>query len=213
MKNVLISLFGLLTITIITIGGIFLLISNYQLVFAQNSSFVELSQDETRATNLYFSIKPLDTWIYQEYSDTAMVNWMGFGPLNAINLWPVELNNVADSNKTSLLAEFKQNEAYTIKNAPISNYVKFIIDNNSEYFGFSPDLNTTIDDEPAVRLTGIVSDAPDLENKQLLGWKNHIYVTLHKNDAYFFSLFGDPKSFDKYLPEFEQMIKTVKWIE
>ena len=40
-----------------------------------------------------------------------------------------------------------------------------------------------------------------------------MYLTLHNNNAYSFSVFGDPKILDQYLPEFEQMLKTIKWID
>jgi hypothetical protein len=39
------------------------------------------------------------------------------------------------------------------------------------------------------------------------------YVTQHDNYAYSFSIFGDLKSFDRYLPEFEEMVKTIKWVK
>ena len=56
-------------------------------------------------------------------------------------------------------------------------------------------------------------DIPKWKEQQEVGWKQHVYLTLHNNYAYFFSLFGDPKSFDKYLPEFEQMLQTIKWVD
>jgi hypothetical protein len=43
-----------------------------------------------------------------------MANLMGFGPNNAINLWPSELDG-SEINKTSLLAEFKQDGVQAIK--------------------------------------------------------------------------------------------------
>lgn len=39
-------------------------------IFAQSSSYFESLQDETRATTLYFSIKPLDNWAYQNVDYT-----------------------------------------------------------------------------------------------------------------------------------------------
>ena len=198
-------------ITVTITIGIFLLVTfiTNQTIFAE--TYMDLATDDERAINLYFSIKPLDTWIYEEYSKTAMAKWLGSGPANAIDLWPSELD-LSDTNKTSLRAELTQNEYYTLKNAPLSNYVNFIIENNLD-LGFSPDLNTTIDGEPAVRLTAIMPDIPKWKEQQEVGWKQHVYLALHNNNAFFFSFFGDPKSFDKYLPEFEQMIRSIKWVE
>ena len=115
---------------IIIVAEIFLLIllATNQIIFAE--TYTDLIGDDTRATNFYFSIKPLDTWIYQEYSNSAMANLMGFGPNNAIALWPSELDG-ADLNKTALLAEFKQDESYTLKNAPLSSYARYIIEQYS----------------------------------------------------------------------------------
>ena len=106
-------------ITITIIIGIFLLVTfiTNQTIFVE--TYMDLVRDDERATNFYFSIKPLDTWIYEEYSNSVMVDFMGFGLKNAINLWPSQLD-LSDTNKTSLLAEFKQDESYTIKNAPLS---------------------------------------------------------------------------------------------
>jgi hypothetical protein len=60
---------------------------------------------------------------------------------------------------------------------------------------------------------GIIIDKPDQQTKQFVGWKILEYLTQYDDYAYSFTLFGDPKSFDNYLPEFEQMIKTIKWID
>jgi hypothetical protein len=161
---------------------------------------------------LYFSIKPLESWIYNEYSNSAMADWMGFGPSNAIKLWPSELDGT-DSNATSLIAQFTQDESYTLKNAPLSKYAKYIIGEYSNGNFSIISNNTTIDGEQTIKLIGEIMDKPDLQTKQFVGWKTLMYLTQKNNNAYSFSVFGDPKSFDKYLPEFEQMIKTIKWID
>jgi hypothetical protein len=140
-----------------------------------------------------------------------MAQWMGFGPNNAINLWPAELDG-ADTNKTSLLAEFKQDESYTLKNAPLSSYTKYKIEQFSHTDYSIVSNNTTIDGKQAIKLMGIIIDKLGQQTKQFVGWKILEYLTQYDYYAYSFTLFGDPKSFDKYLPEFEKMVKTIKWV-
>ena len=204
MKNVLISLFGLLTITIIIIGGIFLLISNYQLVFAQNSSLFELSQDETRATTLYFSIKPLDNWAYQNV-DYTPPNFFGFQTNNAVEMFPNEFDNM--SMVYGLIA---QDGFYTMKNSKLDHYIKYKMDN--------PNLNNItgskllskedfdINGTKAIKLTYDNTDSI---------YKLALYLMQHNKENYLAYYRADKTNnlFDKYLPEFEQMIKTIKWIE
>ena len=74
---------------ILTIG--IFSISN-QNVFAQ--SMLELLQDETRATTLYFSIKPLDNWAYQNV-DYTPANFFGFTTNNAVEMFPNEFDNMS----------------------------------------------------------------------------------------------------------------------
>jgi hypothetical protein len=192
--------------------GMFLLIplATNQIIVAE--TYTELLGDDSRATNFYFSIKPLDTWIYQEYSNSAMAQLMGFGPNNAIYLYPANLEG-ADQNKTSLIAEFKQDESYTLKNAPLTSYVKYYIDQYSNVDFSIVSNNTTIEGKPAVKLIGMIIDKPGLENKNLVGWKTVLYLTQHDDYYYAFGAVGDPQSFEKYVPEFEQMVKTVKWVD
>lgn len=199
-------------IIISIILGIFLsvLLVTNQTIFAE--TYMNLVSDDERVTNLYFSIKPLDTWIYQEYSNSAMANFIGFSPANAIKLWSIELDG-ADTNKTSLLAEFKEDESYSLKNAPLYSYAKYIIKENPYTDLSIVSSNTTIEGQQTIKLIGVMLDKPDIQTKQFVGWKILYYLVQHDNKSYSFILFGDPKSFDKYVPEFEKMVKTIKWVD
>ena len=115
MKYVSISLFVVLTV----IGGGILSISNHQIVFAQNSSYFELSQDETRATTLFFSIKPLDNWAYQNV-DYNPANFFGFTTNNAVEMFPNKFDNM--SMVYGLIA---QDGYYKMKNTNLDHYVKY----------------------------------------------------------------------------------------
>ena len=45
------------------------------------------------ASTLYFTMQPLDNWMHQTYSDTVIAEFMNFGPVNTIQLSPVELDD------------------------------------------------------------------------------------------------------------------------
>lgn len=53
-----------------------------------------MSQDETRATTLHFSIKPLDNWAYQNVG-YAPDNIFGWEPNNAVEMFPNEFANMS----------------------------------------------------------------------------------------------------------------------
>ena len=164
------------------------------------------------ASTLYFTIQPLDNWMYQTYSNTAMAEFMNFGPVNAIQLSPVELED--ENNKTSLVGDFTQNEKYSFKNSPLTHYEKYLLKDyiSPQYWNvIKNENNYTIDGEKTLRIIGN-SNNTTVEDS-FKDSKFVFYATLHDNSAYLFSLFGDSKSFDKYLDEFEQMVKSIKWVD
>ena len=202
MKYVLISLFVVLTV----IGGGILSISNHQIVFAQNSSYFELSQDETRATTLFFSIKPLDNWAYQNV-DYNPANFFGFQSNNAVEMFPNEFDN--SSQVYGLIA---QDGYYTMKNTNLDQYVKDKMNdpnlkniNGSKLLSKEEDTNNLINGTKIIKLT---YDDPNSVYKlalYLLQYNKDNYVMVYRADK-------TTNLFDKYLPEFEKMIKTIKWI-
>ena len=189
------------------IGGILLIISNHQLVFAQNSSYFELSQDETRATTLYFSIKPLDNWAYQN-ADYNPANFFGFQSNNAVEMFPNEFDNMS-----MVYGMIAQDGYYTMKNTNLDQYVKYKMNdpnlkyiNGSKLLSKEEDTNNLINETKVIKLT---YDDPNSMSKLAL------YLFQHNKDNYvtYYRADKTPNLFDKYLPEFEQMIKTIKWIE
>jgi hypothetical protein len=87
---------------------------------------------QEKVENAYFSLKIPDTWTYVEVSDTAMADFLGRGPGNAIYLAPSEFANLlAESNEKdnsvkeemqqdgSVLSTFRQDTTYNLKNAPL----------------------------------------------------------------------------------------------
>ena len=172
-------------------------------IYAQNSSYFELSQDETRATTLYFSIKPLDNWAYQNV-DYTPPNIFGLQSNNAVEMFPNEFDN--SSKVYGLIA---QDGYYQMKNTKLDQYVKYKMNNpglvniNGSKLLSKEDFD--INGTKAIKLT---YDDPDSEYKLIL------YLMQHNKENFVAYYRADEVNlFDKYLPEFEQIIKTIKWIE
>ena len=162
-------------------------------------------EDETRATTLYFSIQPLDNWAYQNV-DYNPPNFFGFTTNNAIEMFPNEFDNMS-----MVYGVIAQDGYYTLKNAKLSHYVKYKMDNpNLENINGSKLLSKQ-DVTNLVHGTKIVKLIYDDPNSM---YKLVLYLMQHNKDNYVAYYRADKINlFDKYLPEFEQMIKTIKWID
>jgi hypothetical protein len=92
-----------------------------------------------------------------------------------------------------------QDWMYDIKNAPFDVYLE-------DKIGYTPRQNLTIDNEPAVRISvnGIES---------FNGTKMVQYLIWHDKKPYALEYKATVKDFEKYLPEFEQIVKTFKFRE
>ena len=140
------KLFLSILITNLAVGLFF--ISN---VYAQGND--EDVDEEEEAETLYFSMKPLDNWIYESYSDSHAAELMGFGPSNAISLFPNVFDVETINEGTGVSSKFKQDSKYSVKNAPLNHYVKSEVKQKT---GMNVTLqeNTTIDGEEAIKVHG-----------------------------------------------------------
>jgi len=164
--------------------------------------------------NPYFSLKP-DNWTYIEYSHTPEATTTGFGPGNSIWLTPSEFSDILlslDFEKYSkkiedggVIAVFAQDTDYRIKNAPLESYVKYQIDNFG-ILNITSQEYTTVGNEKAIRL-----DANELANFGN-NTKGALYVVMHDEQPYAISFIGNEKNYEKYLPEFEQMVKSLRFV-
>ncbi len=193
----------LLALLSTTLIGIFLvpgIISNP--IFAQNSSYFELSEDETRATTLHFSIKPLDNWAYQN-AGYAPDNIFGWKPNNAVEMFPNEFVNMS-----MVYGMIAQDGYYNVKNAGLEHYVNYKrVIPDLKYIEESKLLSTeeiNINGTKTIKLTYY-------DPKSM--YKIALYLLQHNKDNYVIYYRADTDLFNEYLPEFEQMIKTIKWIE
>jgi hypothetical protein len=92
---------------------------------------------------------------------------------------------------------------YPIYNAPFDVYVKYELDEQNAMKVMSKE-NVTIDGEPAVK---IYADGID----SLSGIKIVEYLVMHEKEPYVMSYVANVKDYEKYLPQFEQMVKTFKF--
>ena len=196
----------LLITSIFSLFGLFLTLNNCDnLVFAQNSSYFELSQDDTRATTLYFSIKPLDNWAYQNV-DYNPANFFGFTTNNAVEMFPNKFDNM--SMVYGLIA---QDGYYTMKNTNLDHYVKYKMNDPNLKNITGSNLLSKEEDVNLINGTKVIKLTYDDPNSV---YKLALYLFQHNKDNYVMYYKADKNNlFDKYLPEFEQMIKTIKWIE
>ncbi|HEY7228078.1 MAG TPA: PsbP-related protein [Nitrososphaeraceae archaeon] len=100
-------------------------------------------------------------------------------------------------------ASFKQDSSYGIKNAPFDVYVKHKIDEQDGMKVTSKE-NGTVDNEAAVKILGDgINTFSGIKFVQYLVW--------HDNKPYALAYMANVKDYEKYLPQFEQMVKTFKF--
>jgi hypothetical protein len=171
-----------------------------------NSVFGQNNNTTTNEETLSFSIEIPDDWIYEEYSDFAATQLLGFGPVNAINLTPNELYDDVINNKSGVWGTFKQDTHYGLKNAPLERYEKYQIE-RQETMKVTSVEKSIIDGEKAFKIYADGIMEPDLGHKILE------YIVIHKNEPYFIGYEGDVKNYKKYLSTFEQIVKSFKFID
>jgi PDZ domain len=183
---------------------IFLLSFSFTPVFAGGGETV---------ANKYFSINMPDSWAYTE-SFTPQANNIIFGPVNNIHLTPSEFSDlllITSKDKFrdkiqdgGVFSFFRQDTEYPIKNAPLESYVKYQIDN----YGIMNILTqeyTTVGKEKAVRIYTNETTAYGNTNIAL-------YFVMHDNEPYYIGYEADEKNYEKYLPEFELMVKSFRFV-
>jgi hypothetical protein len=170
----------------------------------------------TNVNNTYFSINIPDNWTYSQGtdSDSPVAKILGFGPSNFIGLTPNEfgvfLLNVTKPlsekmEKEGAYSSFGQQSDFSIKNAPLDLFVKYQIDSQSQMKVIKRE-NVTIDNEPAVKIFA--------DGIQSFNGINFVqYYVMHNQEPYDLSYMANVKDFQKYLPQFEQIVKTFKFVK
>jgi hypothetical protein len=162
-----------------------------------------------------------DDWAYRD-SNNPLGNTFGtnnllarmFGGEPYVILIPTEFHNMLVNSSQQFTGKavekggayslFSIDNAYPYKNVPLETYTQYNIELSPVKI-FSQE-NATIAGEEAVRILKTPRD--NATNVHVLD-----YYTVHNGKPYFIQYVAHMKNFEKYLPEFEQMVKTLKFVK
>jgi hypothetical protein len=163
--------------------------------------------------NTDFSVNVLDNWAYQDAATYSPL--LGEPEDDAfLNLFPNEFSSVlintslenwteAIQNKGGAYSEFASDPLFPYRNVPVESYSQYFLD-------LSPSKvisreNTTIDGEAAIK---IHRTETGYTNTKILD-----YFLIHEGKPYYIQYTANVKDFQKYLPQFEQMVESFKFID
>ena len=159
----------------------------------------------TNVNNTSFSIDIPDNWTYGDRSSVLL-------GVSKIALTPNKFGGMLLNVSTPLSEQMKEEGAfssfemkwdYRIKNAPLDLFVKYEID-KQDGIQVTSRQNVTIDNETAVKIyaDGINSFS---------GIKFVEYMVMHEKQPFYIGYMANVNDFERYLPEFEQIVKTFKF--
>jgi hypothetical protein len=155
---------------------------------------------------LPFSVEIPDTWAYTETPEPPIEHMLGVTSYTSVVLVPVkfaesliqEKGDIAIGNESAAIVFAKASD-YSVKNAPLDLYVKYRMSEDDSLNVMSRQ-DTIVGKEKAVRIDGSKNDTSG--NTRLLE-----YLLMHKNEPYVLRFIAGGSEFERYLPEFELMIK------
>jgi hypothetical protein len=170
--------------------------------------------------NTDFSVNVSDNWAYLDSnnplgktfgSNNPLANIFGGGPW--IAAIPNEFSKLLVNTSQEFSAKAVQNggaysvfaidTGYPYRNVPLEIYTEYA-NNLSRAKIFSRE-NTTIGGEQAIRIHRIPLD--NTPNVEVVA-----YYSVHKGKPYWINYVANEKDFQKYLPQFEQMVRTFKFV-
>lgn len=178
---------------------VILLVSSFQ----TNNAYGEI------VDGLYFSVDIPETWTYTESAESSIKDLLGEDSYSSIVLVPVEFGTLlidtfdVELGNGSAAIVFAKDFDYSLKNAPLDLYVKYMIDRDDSLNNASQQ-ESTVDNEQAVRIEGIKTNFSG--NLSMLD-----YLVLHNNEPYHFRYIANVNDYEKFLLEFEEMVKSVKF--
>ncbi|MDW0136199.1 MAG: PsbP-related protein [Nitrososphaeraceae archaeon] len=179
--------FVAIAVMVVAVAALSLSISNVNAIVANNTDF---------------SIDIPDNWAYEQ----------GIFPVVALtpNEYGVLLVNhskplTEKMKDEGAFASFEQERNFPIKNADFDVYVNYKID-RQDGMNVTSKENVTLDNEAAVKIQG---DGI----KSFSGIKFVEYMLMHNEQPYFIAYMANVKDFEKYLPEFEQIVKSLKFVD
>jgi hypothetical protein len=169
---------------------------------------------QTTVNTTDFSIDIPDNWAYQrstlyksqvtsspsEFSTLLVKEELGTLLLG--NIWGASFGEKMKDG--GVFSSFNQ-DSFDIKNAPLDAYVEYKI-YRQDGMNVTSKQNVTIGNETAVK---IYADGIGSFN----GTKIVQYLAMHDKQHYVLNYMANVKDFEKYLPEFEQIVKTFKFVK
>ena len=161
---------------------------------------------------LPFSVEIPDTWAYTETPEPPIEHELGVTSYTSVILVPVhfaelliqEKHDIAMGNGSAAIVFAKASD-YSVKNAPLDLYVKYRM-NEDDSLNLISRQDTIVGKEKAVRIDGSKNDTSG--NIKLLE-----YLLLHNNEPYVIRYIAGVNEFERYLPEFELMVKSFTFRE
>jgi hypothetical protein len=166
------------------------------------------------AVTPYFSVEVPNGWVYRE----------NFGYKDHILLTPNEFADYLIGNNASALVlgglknsgsliDLVHDLNFPVKNAPLEIYAKQFLARSNH---LSPKFeNVTIGGESAIKVFIRGTDVGNASARpNITGNLNFVtYFVMHHDEPYHLDYIANMKDFQKYLPQFKQMVKTFKFLE
>jgi hypothetical protein len=188
-------------------------------VIVSSSQFDLKVNGITNVNNTYFSIIIPDNWTYAEHYmiGMTMAGSHGNGSVNLVALAPSAFAKalVVNENKESpydkmfnggAYSTLRQDIDYPNKNSTLEEYAKYRINSIIPGVNLTSQQDTIIGNEKAIRIDG--NGTNKLKNLNYVA-----YLVLHDKVPYYLDYIANTKDFQKYLLQFEQMIKTFKFVK
>ncbi len=158
---------------------------------------------------VYFSINVPATWAYTQDAKSPIKDLLGIDSFFSLVLVPSQFGTYLideedfDLENGSAAVMFSKDSDYSVKNAPLDLYVKYRT-GKDDFMNITSQQDATVGNEKAVKIEGNGLD--DYKNI-----KFEDYLMLHANDPYQIRYMANAKDFDKYLPQFEEMVKSFEF--
>ena len=185
-----------------------LLISLLTIVVALSLSISSINA--VIVNNTDFSIEVPNGWVYRE--DFFFDNGTLLTPNEFADVLITDnVSAILDVLEEGVMVELAPDPRFPIKNAPVEIYAK----HSSKFFNnLSPTFeNATIGGERAIKL---FLNSTDIASK--LGKTNvpvslvtTSYYVMHNDQPYFLNYMANAKYYQKYLPQFEQIVTSLKF--
>jgi hypothetical protein len=162
--------------------------------------------------NTDFSIEVPNGWVYREdffFDNGTLLTPNEFAEF----LITPNMSAFTGVGKNAPLAEIAPDPRFPIKNAPVEIYAKYASKFANNFFPTYE--NATIGGERAIKLflnsTDITSKLAKTNVTANLVTTS--YFVIHDDQPYFLSYMANAKDYQKYQPQFEQMVKTFKFVK